>query len=211
VEKDSKSFYVNYDSYILNNKEIYVFDNFLQKNYIESLHEICLSTTYTLDHGTSSFVYERDSRVVCRFDYERFDKFGLNHVVQNIVNAINKDLYIGNYYINYYPPLTPTYAHTDGACDHTYTILIFPNKFWESHWGGAIRFTNEENKFHYLFDYVPGRVIVFDSRLEHEVLPVTVNSKSARFSIALKCAEEFGLPYLEQCFGAEKIIKFKHE
>jgi Rps23 Pro-64 3,4-dihydroxylase Tpa1-like proline 4-hydroxylase len=211
VLETSKIYHVDNNLYILNNKEIFVFDNFLQKNYIESLHDICLSTPYTLDHGTSKFIYERDFRVVCHLNRIQFDKFGLNHIVQHICNGIHKDLYVANYYINYYTPLAPTYAHTDSACDNTMTILIFPNKFWESHWGGAIRFTNEEEKAHYLFDYVPGRIIVFDSRLEHEVLPVTTNAKSSRFSIAIKCAEESGKAYLEENFGTEKIIKFTHE
>ena len=35
-------------------------------------------------------------------------------------------------------------------------------------------------------DYSPGRIIVFDSKLEHKAMPITPYAKSDRFTLAIK-------------------------
>ena len=202
----------NYEKYTLNSKNIFVFDDLLQKNYIEYLHDTCLSANYTVSHGTSKFTHSRDERLACYITKDQFFKVRLDSILKTIATVTRTDFYAGSYYINCYGQMAQTSRHCDSSVEGTITILIFPNKHWESTWGGEIKFYNEVDKFHYAFDFVPGRIIAFDSQLEHEVLPLTIDAQKMRFSIAIKCAvTEQGYEYLEACFGKENIIKVNYD
>lgn len=201
---------INFEKYQLNSKNIFVFDDLLQKNYIEYLHDSCLSANYTVSHGTSKFTHSRDERLACYLTKDQFFKIRLDALIKTIATAIGSDIYVGSYYINQYGHMAQTSRHCDSSVEGTLTVLVFPNKHWESTWGGEIKFYNEVDKFHYTFDFVPGRVIVFDSQLEHEVLPLTIDAQRMRFSIALKCATNpQGIQYLESVFGEGNIIKIE--
>jgi Rps23 Pro-64 3,4-dihydroxylase Tpa1-like proline 4-hydroxylase len=84
-----------------------------------------------------------------------------------------------------------------------------PNKFWEETWGGGLKFYNESSKFNYVVDFVPGRVIFFDSKIDHEVLPLTINAKRSRYSLAMKCAGVSAVEYLKNSFG-DGVVEIKH-
>jgi hypothetical protein len=202
----------NFNKYTLNSKNIFIFDDFLQKNYIEYLHDSCLTANYTVSHGTSKFTHSRDERLASYLTKEQFFKIRLDSLCKSICNAIQLNLYVGSYYINSYGHMAQTSRHCDSSVEGTITILVFPNKHWESTWGGEIKFYNEVDKFHYAFDFVPGRVIVFDSQIEHEVLPLTIDAQKMRFSIALKCAyTEQGMEYLNSMGRPDDIIKIEYD
>ena len=202
----------NYEKYVLNSKNIFVFDDFLQKNYIEYLHDACLSANYTVSHATSKFTHSRDERLASYLTKEQFFKMRLDSLLKTISNTTATNLYAGSYYINCYGHMAQTSRHCDSSVEGTITVLVFPNKHWESTWGGEIKFYNEVDKFHYAFDFLPGRVIAFDSQLEHEVLPLTIDAEKMRFSIAIKCSfTEQGYEYLEGCYGKDNIVKIEHD
>jgi Rps23 Pro-64 3,4-dihydroxylase Tpa1-like proline 4-hydroxylase len=202
----------SYEQYVLNSKNIFIFDDFLQKSYIEYLHDSCLSANYTVSHGTSKFTHSRDERLACYLTKDQFFRMRLDALLKTIATATSTDFYAGSYYMNCYSHMAQTSRHCDSSVEGTITILVFPNKHWESTWGGEIKFYNEVDKFHYAFDFVPGRVIAFDSQLEHEVLPLTIDAKKMRFSIAIKCAiTEHGYEYLEACHGSSNIIKIEYD
>ena len=67
------------------------------------------------------------------------------------------------------------------------TILIFANKYWEESWGGELKIYEDQNSIvNRVIDFVPGRIIIFDSKIEHKVLPLTPCAKNDRFSLAIK-------------------------
>lgn len=171
----------------INNKPVYVLDNLLERYQIEDLNTACVTSKYTPMHNTSVFTHEADARFVCHLDPLDFASAELDKIVKDISNNLKTDLYVGMAYINHYGQMAKVGRHTDGAFDNGLTILIFVNYFWESTWGGEIKFYNEGANYNYCIDFVPGRIVVFDSRLEHEVLPLTAHAKKDRFSIALKC------------------------
>lgn len=171
----------------INDKPVYVFDNLLEKYQIEDLNTICVSSKYTALHNTSIFTHEPDARFVCYLDPLSYASTRLDKIVKGVADHLKTDLYVGTAYINHYGQMAKVGRHTDWSLDNGLTILIFANYFWESTWGGEIKFYNEGADYNYCIDFVPGRVVVFDSRLEHEVLPLTAHAKKDRFSIALKC------------------------
>jgi Rps23 Pro-64 3,4-dihydroxylase Tpa1-like proline 4-hydroxylase len=204
----SKNF--SYEKVSIDQKELIVFDNFLENHYIEALNDYCSSSAFKPNHGSSKFSYERDERFACYLSLSEFYNIRLDNVVQNVANFLKKDLYAGSYYINHYSHMAQAGRHCDSSIEDTWTLIIMPNKFWEETWGGGLKFYNESSKFNYVVDFIPGRVIFFDSKIDHEVLPLTINAKRSRYSLAVKCAGVSAVEYLKHSFGDSSVVELKH-
>jgi Rps23 Pro-64 3,4-dihydroxylase Tpa1-like proline 4-hydroxylase len=175
-----------FEVFTLNNKKICVFDNFLERYHVEYLANLVFESHYKPGHWSSQFSPETDERFVCYLEQKEFRESLLPSMIQMFADEIKVDFTIGVCYLNHYGQLARVNKHTDGAIEDGFTILFFPNTFWEDTWGGDIKFYNEEGSNHYSFDFKPGRVIIFDGRLSHQVMPITAYAKRDRFSIAVK-------------------------
>lgn len=176
-----------HETHKLNNKKIHVFDNVLQECDMEWIHNYCITSNYTPGHKSNGINPDPDSRFVCRLNEEDLNRLNILPTVYNSMNTLNLKLDIIDAYINHYNLGTNVSKHTDTSEQDTYTILIFANKFWEQSWGGNIVFYNEQNSNDISYDFKPGRILIFDSRLSHKVMPLTLLSKADRYSIAIKC------------------------
>lgn len=183
---------LDFEQYIVNNKELYIFDNIFESADIEHLNQYCLNSLYRPEHSSNDMNYEKDSRFVALMSPDELKNSKILSGVKKVCTSLKQDLFIGYQYINHYALNTSVSAHSDSSDSGQYTILIFPNKYWEDTWGGEIAFF-ETGNVHKLIKFVPGRVIVFDSRILHQVLPITRNARKDRYSIALKCCNELGL------------------
>lgn len=190
----------NFEQYVINNKELYIFDNVFEPAEIEHLNQYCLNSVYKPEHSSNDMNYERDSRFVSLISPEELQYSKILPGIKRICTNLKKDLYIAYQYINHYTLNTSVSTHTDGSTPGQYTILIFPNKYWEDTWGGEIAFF-EDGNVHKLIKFIPGRVIVFDSRIPHQVLPLTRNARKDRYSIALKCCNEDGVKEFSEIYN----------
>ena len=182
----------------------------LENHYIEALNDWCYNSKWMCTHGTSKFTYQRDERFASYFTKEDFIDCRLNNVIKNIANYINEPIYVGSSYANHYSNSSFNHRHCDSSIPDTYTALLFSNKHWDETWGGELKFYTE-SKVDYMVDFIPGRVVFFDSRIEHKVLPLTSNAEKWRFSIAVKCATKNSINYLEESFSKENIIKVEND
>lgn len=194
------SFYNNtFEQHKIDNKDLFVFDNLLNSSEIEYINQYCLNSLYKPEHSSNEMNYELDSRFVSVMSPDELENSNLLVTIKKISNILNQDLYIGFQYINHYTLNTSVSKHTDSSNSGQYTILIYPNKYWEDTWGGEIAFY-DNSKINKMLDFVPGRVLVFDSRIEHKVMPLTRNSRRDRYSIALKCCVESGLDNFNKAY-----------
>jgi len=187
-------------------KQILIFDDLIERSQLDLLNTYCLNSKFTCDHASNRLNFEIDSRFVSGLTKFDFLNTELGDVCKKISERLGMKLILGNYYINHYALMTPVSRHTDSSYPNTYTILINCNKFWDDDWGGEIKFYNEFSNVHNIVDFVPGRVIFFDSRIEHKVMPLTAIAKKSRFTIAIKCANPDGLENLKQMYGTENLI-----
>lgn len=179
---------LDFENYSINNKELYIFDNIFDDADVEYLNQYCLNSVYKPEHSSNDMNYDMDSRFVAMISPEELQNSKILPGLERVSNYLRKNLYIAYQYINHYTLNTSVSAHTDSSNPGEYTVLIFPNKYWQDTWGGEIVFF-EKGNVHKLIQFVPGRVIVFDSRLSHKVLPLTRNARKDRYSIALKCCD----------------------
>lgn len=194
------------NSAIENEKLLVIFDDVIERSHLDHLNTYCLNSKFTCDHSSNRLNYEVDSRFVSGLTKQDFLATDLLGVCKNISTKLGMKLYLGNYYINHYTLMTPVSRHTDSSLPNTYTILINCTKFWDDDWGGEIKFYNEFDNVHKVIDFVPGRVIIFDSRIEHKVLPLSPSAKKSRFTIAIKCSNLEGLDNLKSMYGEENLI-----
>jgi len=190
-----------------NNKIIEIYDNLINNSDIDWLYTFCLNASYTCEHSSSPLGYEKDSRFSSNMNNDEIKSSGVFQIVKKISETIGEPLYIGNCYINHYQLMTSTARHTDSSFPNTFTVLIFCNKYWEESWGGELKIYEENSNIHKVVDYAPGRVIFFDSRIEHKVLPLTHSAKKDRFTIAIKCSNIGGLANLSNMYGKANILK----
>lgn len=183
---------LDFECHSINNKEVYIFDRLFEQADIEFINQFCLNSVYRPEHSSNDMNYEIDSRFVSLMSPDELQQSKIIPALGKISQAMQKDLYLGYQYINHYTLNTSVSEHTDSSEPGHYTVLIFPNKYWEDTWGGELAFFDCGN-VHKLLRFAPGRVIVFDSRLSHKVLPLTRNARKDRYSIAIKCCDESGI------------------
>ena len=209
IKKYEEIIYDNLDveEFLLNDKNIIVFDNLFEKHHMDAINSLCVNSLYKGDHGSSPLSTELDFRFVSYLTKNNIESLNILDSLKQIKNHIKNDVYIGHSYINHYWHHTASPGHTDSSFDNTLTILIFCNNYWQENWGGEIKFYDSSSKANLIFDFKPGRIIVFDSRLEHKVLPITLDAKKPRFSLAMKASTDQGLDSLIKMYSKENIIK----
>lgn len=184
-----------------------IFDNILTNSEIDWLHSFCLNANYKCEHSSSPFGYERDSRFASNISKKQLQDTGILNTISKLSSELGVKLYIGKSYINHYQLMTSTERHTDSSFGNNFTILIFCNKYWEETWGGELKIYEENSNIHKIVDYVPGRILFFDSRIEHKVMPLTHAAKKDRFTIAVKCSNIEGLNNLISMYGNDSILE----
>lgn len=186
-------------SLTISEKDIIIFDNIMTNSDAEFLNEYCLNSVFTTEHSShNNLHYDIDSRFVANMSEDDFINSGIVPSIKQIANFLDKDLFIGNYYINHYGLMTGVSKHTDSAFSDHYTILVFCNNYWEDTWGGEIAFYDDNTPKNALIEFKPKRIILFDSRISHKVLPMTRNARKDRYTMAIKCATKNGLDSLKK-------------
>lgn len=76
--------------------------------------------------------------------------------------------------------------------DHYYdragkTLLYYVNETWNRDWGGETQFLDEKaEEILFTSQFVPGRVVIFDSNIPHSAKPQSINGPAYRFTLAIK-------------------------
>lgn len=198
------------DQYQVEGKDIWVFDNLLTDSDVEHINHYCLNSLYRPEHSsTTALHYEIDSRFVATLTENDLFNTKLMPYISTISNFLKQDLFIGKSYINHYTLMTNVSKHTDSSEPNHYTILVFCNKYWESTWGGEITFYDSYHQGHTIFEFKPKRIIIFDSRIAHKVMPLTQSARKDRYSLAIKTSTNNGLESFKQAYPS--VIEVKHD
>jgi hypothetical protein len=190
-----------YQSYSIDSMELFIFDTLLETKDIDFINSFCLNSGYKPGHRSDMDTNELDSRFSCTMSSDDLVNSRLIPYIEHIAKTLNTSIHIGHHYINHYSMMTNVSKHVDSSFSDHMTILVFPNKYWNSEWGGEIAFYSEKTEQHTLVEYKSGRIIVFDSRIAHKVLPMNQLAKKDRFSIAIKCATELGLENFKKVYS----------
>ena len=87
-------------------------------------------------------------------------------IFEAIQLRMQKEFYLDYINVNCQHQFCEGSFHTDGDSDQK-TIMLMLNPTWKQEWGGAFEIQDPFAKGTQVFNYVPGRVIVFPSHLKH--------------------------------------------
>jgi len=65
--------------------------------------------------------------------------------------------------------------------------LYYPNLHWEDGWEGETRFFNKHNRDEIVYTsvYKPGRIILFDGEIPHQIGTQSITGPKYRFTIGV--------------------------
>ena len=167
--------------------QLHIFDGKLNRSQLDHLHGYCLHSNYKLQQYSDECFHEKDLRFSCHLSKREVENTQVLTSLEDICKQLGITLYLREYYINHYCQTSYVSRHTDANMDGCVTILFFCNKYWEEYWGGELKiYDNENDLVNKVIDFVPGRIVIFDSKIEHKVLPLSPVCKADRFSLAIK-------------------------
>lgn len=199
--------HMKYEEIEINNKQVIVFDQLIANSDVEFINEFCLNSLYRPEHSSNKLNYEIDSRFTCQMSFDDLQNSRLLPYVQQLARQIGQQIHVGKCYINHYSLLTGVSKHSDSSDQNDLTILVFCNKYWEETWGGEIMFYDDNSVCHRVVEFRPRRVLMFDSRLAHKVLPLTQSARKDRYTIAIKCTTDAGLESFKKIYPSYMSIQ----
>lgn len=187
--------------------DIKVFDDYIPTNVKHHLWNFVIESNFQYGHRSGVFHLKEPSlRFSCYLNREDVFNTWLYPTFQRIAKELEQDIFLGGYYIGNYNRGTCAEAHTDTCINDCLTILVYPNLKWDESWGGDIKFYVEGSPFNKCIDFVPGRIIAFDSKLEHKVMPLSSTCESNRFSFAFKACTHKSLHKFITHYSLSSII-----
>ena len=178
---------------------VQIIDDLFTDKFLLEIYEDLL-TGWSFDNVANRYQHPMDSfckgthRFFSRSMYEKISKdFAENQcpdrvmevyevLSKKIENDLNIKLEVTKIEANLQVMLQDGTPHIDGT---SHTLIFFPHYKWEKEWGGYLQiFDNEGNLTESILP-LPGRAVLFDSRVLHRGLsPVVPNI--ARISIAYR-------------------------
>jgi SM-20-related protein len=84
-------------------------------------------------------------------------------------------------------PLSNYFYHTDcNPFENKITVLYYLNNRWDRNWGGETLFANESGECEVAVEYKPGRVVIFDSAIEHKPAAISTYADEFRFIFVMQ-------------------------
>jgi len=186
--------------FLLENKlknQVKVIDNLFPYHYHWSLDHYVKNSLFKPNHTSSkSQKYsDKTGRFVSYLSKKDFLNLDIFPYIKKIASDLGQDLFLKEYYIGCYNKSTYSDYHFDSSYSDTITILIYPNLYWEDAWAGDLKFYDDPPNSHFnrVIDFIPGRVVMFDSRIKHKVMPISSLAEMDRYSIAIKACFYSGL------------------
>lgn len=141
---------------------------------------------YTLHNSRSTDIFWQQNHkfFISIFSQEDFSEFRFEN---EIISEELKEYEITNSWMSVTSPLSYQYSHCDSGFEDRISLLYHVNTRWDKNWGGETLFGNASNSddFEYAIQYKPGRVVIFDSRIEHRPAAISSQADEFRFAFVL--------------------------
>ena len=155
-------------------KFINIYDNLFSAREQEYFENVCMTSNYTYrSTQTSSNTSHLPSTFLhCRMSIQDVEKFGIFSVdnIKKILSVYNR-LDFCTAWVNMSLPGSFYQKHTDSGIELDYnaiTLMYYGTTTWEDSYGGETFFYNDQGEKEIVVDYLPGRVVIFDSSLSHK-------------------------------------------
>jgi Rps23 Pro-64 3,4-dihydroxylase Tpa1-like proline 4-hydroxylase len=173
-------------------KIIDIFDNVFTAS--ERSHHItfCQNSKYSLGGKTTiDFAHQKNTFFQSIFSKEDFNNFkfdsqlSFNPIAEKLKNHYACD---NKCWVTVSSPLSTYYFHTDNPDEYSnsLTLLYYVNSKWDRNWGGETLFANNDGECEIAVEYKPGRIVIFDSTIEHKPSPISMEASEFRFIFVIQ-------------------------
>ena len=162
-------------------KKIYIFDDCFsvtQQRYFKDFAQDC----YLKPTGKSTHAWEHSGIfLLAKFGPKDFENFKLlenkNHEIDPVLSLIGPKQIV-RAWILFSDLSTKIHYHTDVAIDGppAYSLLYYINVEWKDSWGGETIFANEDGEAEIAVSYKPGRIVLFDSTINHKAACISADA-----------------------------------
>ena len=184
---------MNVEKLINDGKEIVIIDDAIDYSDIDYFYSLCCQSSYVICNcSTQEIQGLEDRRLKCDLQ--------LNHPILECF--FKPDSPTQKIFLEHIPNIKYEHArsyinlgivsdvnriHNDNKTDNK-TVLYYANRDWDPSWGGQTLFLDSSAKeVIKTITPRPGRIVIFDGRIPHNVLPMNGRSvPSYRFTVALK-------------------------
>jgi Rps23 Pro-64 3,4-dihydroxylase Tpa1-like proline 4-hydroxylase len=173
-------------------KSIHVFDGIFNYAEISGIYNALSHGTFMLDNANRPDVQAmQDRKLVYRITPDLLDKLHFfDGALDKIIDEnINMEEYAHfKSYVNLGLYTDTHEVHADHYYDRAgKTLLYYVNETWNKDWGGETAFLDDNaEKIIYTSQFVPGRVVIFDSNIPHSAKPQSIDGPAYRFTMAMK-------------------------
>tara|TARA_B110000503_G_C6897305_1_gene309234 strand:- start:50 stop:604 length:555 start_codon:yes stop_codon:yes gene_type:complete len=154
--------------------EIVVIDDLFEFNIRSIWMNTLFNAQYHFSVSYDSQVtdFKSTSSLGSLWDYDSWDDFGLNrHPNWNQVQQYLGNRTLQRAWLNLHSGKELYRYHSDHKHTNAKSILFYPNLKWESEWDGQTIFKSSDlTEVEYCAEYVPGRIIIFDSCIPHKAI-----------------------------------------
>jgi hypothetical protein len=143
--------------------------------------------------GGAGLTIEQSSDVALQslYSYQDLINFGFMERLPQCV----KDAYAGyeptrsyGLIVNH---LQQPHFHTDTGIQDRLTLLYYANLYWDKDWGGETIFTDDKvDEVIYTSRLVPGRIVLFDSKIPHKPSTPSVKADAFRLTFVINLAKK---------------------
>ena len=173
-------------------RDLIIIDGAVTSSQMVHLYYLCCQLPYRITNSSTQEVQSIvDRRLKCDLEgvspltdsLFKTDSLSEKTIKENIDSE--KYLYRRTY-VNLGIHSDVNQIHTDNSIECK-TLLYYANKVWDRHWGGQTVFLDDYGASKKLVDIVPGRIVIFDGRIPHTVMPMNIRATpSYRFTVACK-------------------------
>ena len=171
-------------------KIIDIFDNVFTASERGYHIDFCQDSKYSLGAvSTTYFSHRKNTFFQSIFTKEDFNNFKFDSRLSfNPIAEKLKNYYVGQSWALASSPLSTYYFHTDDTVEYSnrLTLLYYVNNKWDRDWGGETIFANNEGECEIVVEYKPGRILLFDSTIEHKPSPISMEASEFRFTFVIQ-------------------------
>ena len=170
------------------NKFIHVFDNLFTCDQQTEFFNFIVSSKFVFAGASSNdrFRIKSNGKPYLQSFYDIVDLEEMNFlqsIKSDVVLGLLNDLKIIRTYVYCSDHTTQHFYHTD-PCNHT--LMYYPNLEWDTSYGGETMFASDQlTDIVYTSAYVPGRLIIFDSKIQHKMSAPSSSCPFHRFSFVI--------------------------
>lgn len=161
-------------------KRICVWDNFFTLDNRSHILRSLMNVGFGLNLATDPLLteYSAPLQLTCPLNMEQLKQTNFD------IGSIVSDKHLMRAWANLNTANERTRYHADSSQSNHYSVLYYANLKWDINWDGGTVWRSEDlSEIEFISDYVPGRLVMFDSTIPHKAQQPSLEAAPYRITL----------------------------